>query len=144
MKKFPDMISGDWHPTPDPSGRRVRFTTFLGEEMEGTVVAVEYEDDQEPTLYVDVTSPAEHRGERGVCAREVEWLDADQPPWVVSRTPSGRWVLFHEENNVERSGCIMSVDSRHRHDATLAVLVAEPDFFGVVHVDWRRVKWLPA
>ena len=122
----------------------MRFTTFFGEEMEGTVVAVEYEDDREPTLYVDVTSPAEHQGERGVCVRKVEWLDADQPPWVVSRTPSGRWVIFQDINGLECSGCIVTVDSCHSKGAVLTILrLNGPEGLDTIEVPWEQVKWLP-
>jgi hypothetical protein len=43
MKKIPEMISGDWHPTPDPTGRNAEFTGRCGDVLKGTVVAVEYE-----------------------------------------------------------------------------------------------------
>lgn len=137
------MISGDWHPTPDPTGRQVRFTNLHGVEMQGTVVDVEYEEDHDPILYVDVTSPEQHRGQRGVCPSRITWLDVDQPSWTASESPTGRWVLFEDDDQVERSGCIVTVDSCHRQDAVLSVLVVDPGFFGVRTVDWRRARWLP-
>jgi hypothetical protein len=144
MKRIPEMISGDWRPTPDPTGRKVRLTTLLGEEMQGTVVAVEYEEDREPTLYIDVASPDEHRGERGASASRITWLDPDQPPWSESDTPSGRWVLFQDENGVERAGCVVTVDSRHSSDAVLLVLqINGPEGLDTVEVPWQEVKWLP-
>jgi hypothetical protein len=143
MKKIPDMIRGDWQPTPDPAGRYVECTLSCGTQVRGTVVAVEYAEDCEPMLYIDVTSPDEHRGEMGVRASRVTWLDVDQPPWAVSRSPSGRWVLFRDDDGVEHYGRILRINSCHRQDATLSVVVLQPDFFDVIEVSWRRVKWLP-
>lgn len=141
--KSPKMISGDWQPTPDPTGRRVRFSRF-GVVMEGTVVAVEFEEDRPPTLYVEVASPDEHRGEYGMSPKSITWLDDNQPPWSASKTPSGRWVIYHDEEGIERSGCVVSVDSRHRQDAVLTVLSLGPEYSGIHEVDWRSVNWLPA
>jgi hypothetical protein len=136
------MRSGEWWPTRDPAGRSVRFSRD-GVVMEGTVVAVEFQEEREPTLYVDVVSPEEHRGEHGVCAKDITWLEDSSGPWAVSKTPSGRWVLFSDEQGVERSGCVIRVNSCHHADAVLDVVVVAPDYFEIHKVGWRCVKWLP-
>lgn len=144
MKKIPEMIAEGWHPTPDPTGRQVQFTDFTGAVMTGTVVAVEYEDDGEPTLYVEVICPEGLRREYGMTPAKVTWVDAGQLPWVASESPRGRWVLFKDEDGTERSGRVFGVDSCHSNEAVLGIQQFNgPLLFDLVDVPWQEVKWLP-
>ncbi len=144
MNTIPKMISGDWHPTADPTGRHVQFNDFSGTVMKGTVTAVEYEEDHEATLYIEAVAPDGSRRGCGVNAGRVTWLDADLPAWAESEHPTGRWVIFHDQNGVERCGTVVDVDSCHSTNAFLTVMQLKgPGGLRFIDVPWRSVGWLP-
>lgn len=143
MKRIPEMIPGDWHPTPDPTGRKVEFTSSLGTIFKGTVVGVNYREDREARLYVEVTEPNGSRRKCRVKSSRVTWLDIDRPPWVESENPFGRWVMFRDDEGVERFGAVIIAEPSHGVDAVLSILNPTPNTWGFWRVDWRRVKWLP-
>jgi hypothetical protein len=140
-----EMIAGDWKPTSDPAGRLVRFFR-RGVVMQGTVLEAEISEDSRTLLFVDVTAPPEHCGEHPVCLGDLEWMDAEGnacDPWYVSDTPLGRWVIFHDDDGVERSGCVITADSPDYDRTTLSVMVIAPDHFKTHQVDYQAARWLP-
>jgi len=144
VKNIPEMISGDWHPTPDPTGRQVQFADFSGTFMEGTVVGVEYQEDREPTLYIEVADRDGSRREYGVNAKSIVWLDVDRPAWTESEHPLGRWVVYHDGEGLERFGVVVAVSSCHSNDAVLDVMpLRGPGALRTFEVPWRKAKWLP-
>jgi hypothetical protein len=144
MNTIPEMIAGDWHPTPDPTGRHAEFTDWSGAVMKGTVVAVEYEEDREATLYIEVTDRDGSSRVWDVRASRVTWLDANQPVWAESEHPIGRWVIFRDGEAFERFGVVVAVSSCHSNDAILDVMPLKgPGAFRTSGVPWRKVKWLP-
>lgn len=143
--KTPAMISGDWQPTPNPAGRNVRFHQN-GIELRGTVVAAELSEDWPAVLYVEVAQAHEDRSEYPVSVRDAEWIDDEGnncTPWSESDSPTGRWVIFTDDDGVERSGCVVSAETPDFGLAVLSVVVIAPDHFKIHDVDSCHVKWLP-
>jgi len=144
MNTIPEMISGDWQPTPDPTGRHAEFIDWSGIKMRGMVVAVEYEEDHEATLYIEVAERDGGQREWGICASRVTWLDVGQPAWAESAHPLGRWVIYHDGEGLERCGVVVAVSSRHSNDAVLDVMPLNgPGALRTIEVPWRKAKWLP-
>ncbi len=144
LKKIPQMIAGDWRPTPDPRGRQVQFTDCFGNVISGTVTGVEFRQYQEPTLHVDIASAGEKPNTVGVSANKLTWLEGDKPPWAASEHPHGRWVIFKGEDGVERCGRVAIVDPRHSENPVLTILeIRGRTPLEIVDVPWQQVKWLP-
>ena len=141
----PDMLAGDWHPTPDPAGRIVRFRR-KGTELQGTVIEAEISPEWSTCLYVEVTAPPEHRGEYPLQVSDAKWVDEQGnavEPWVESDIPTGRWVMFTDDNGDERSGVVTNAEMPGFGRAILSVMETTLHTFGFHSVDWTRVKWLP-
>lgn len=110
--------------------------------MQGIVVAASLSEDHPAYLHVMMDAPHEHRGEYSINAPKLEWIDEDGnacTPWAESENPTGRCVIFTDDDGVEHAGTVVSAESPDFGRAVLSVIVASESTRSTL-IAWHRYQ----